>query len=55
MANDAAKEQKKLEDLNGTFQGLSNKFESAVKEKMLMKLEKDRLKARVENLELSMN
>ena len=55
MANDAGKEQKKLEDLNGTFQGLSNKFESAVKEKMLMKLEKDRLKARVENLELSMN
>jgi len=55
MANDAAKETKKLEDLNNTFTGLSHKFESAVKEKMLMKLEKDRLKARVENLELSMN
>lgn len=55
MAMDAAKEQKKLEDLNGTFTGLQNKFQGAVNEKMLMKLEKDRLKARVENLELSMN
>ena len=49
------KEGKKLDDLNNTFNGLKNKFDTAVKEKMLMKLEKDRLKARVENLELSMN
>ena len=34
---------------------MSNKYEAAVKEKMLMKLEKDRLIAKVENLELSMN
>jgi len=31
----------------------SNKYETAVKEKMLMKLEKDRLVAKVENLEMS--
>jgi hypothetical protein len=30
----------------------SNKYEVAVKEKMLMKLEKDRLVAKVENLEM---
>ena len=41
--------------MTGNFDGLQNKFQSAVNEKMLMKLEKDRLKARVENLELSMN
>ena len=34
---------------------LTNKYELAVKEKMLMKLEKDRLIAKVENLEISMN
>ena len=32
----------------------SNKYEAAVKEKMLMKLEKDRLIAKVENLEISL-
>jgi len=46
---------KKHEELSSTFTGLSNKFEAVVKEKMLMKLEKDRLIAKVENLELSMN
>ena len=45
---------KKHEELSSTFTGLSNKFEAVVKEKMLMKLEKDRLIAKVENLELSM-
>ena len=33
---------------------MSNKYESAIKEKMLMKLEKDRLAAKVENLESSL-
>ena len=46
---------KKHEELSDTFIQLSNKYEAAVKEKMLMKLEKDRLIAKVENLELSMN
>ena len=55
MSNDQAKQQKKYEELQETFSGLSNKYEAAVKEKMLMKLEKDRLIAKVENLELSMN
>ena len=55
LAKEQAKEQKKLEDLTNNFEGLQSKFQSAVNEKMLMKLEKDRLKARVENLELSMN
>jgi len=32
----------------------SQKYEVALKEKMLMKLEKDRLVAKVENLELSL-
>jgi hypothetical protein len=31
----------------------SGKYENAMKEKMLMKLEKDRLAAKVENLEMS--
>lgn len=55
LASDQAKQQKKYDELSDTFSGLSNKFEAAVKEKMLMKLEKDRLIAKVENLELSMN
>ena len=33
------------------FKDLSTKYEAAVKEKMLMKLEKDRLMGKVENLE----
>jgi hypothetical protein len=32
----------------------SQKYEVALKEKMLMKLEKDRLVAKVENLEMSL-
>lgn len=34
---------------------MSNKYESAIKEKMLMKLEKDRLAAKVDNLESSLS
>lgn len=55
LAQDKAREQKKLDELTDSFNQLSNKYEAAVKEKMLMKLEKDRLKARVDNLEISMN
>jgi len=33
---------------------LSTKYENAIKEKMLMKLEKDRLLAKVENLEANL-
>lgn len=36
------------------YDGLSQKYESAMKEKMLMKLEKDRLIAKVENLEIGL-
>jgi len=52
---DQNKQQKKHDELSDTFNMLSNKYEAAVKEKMLMKLEKDRLTARVENLDLSLN
>lgn len=55
LSNDSAKQRKKYDELQTTFDGLSQKFEATVKEKMLMKLEKDRLIAKVENLELSMN
>ena len=55
LSNDQSKQQKKYDELSETFTQLSNKYEAAVKEKMLMKLEKDRLIAKVENLELSMN
>lgn len=44
----------KYEDYQATFDQLSNKYESAIKEKMLMKLEKDRLMAKVENLEANL-
>lgn len=52
---DQNKQQKKHDEMSDTFNTLSNKYEAAVKEKMLMKLEKDRLTARVENLDLSLN
>ena len=51
MNNDIAKLKKKYESYQNTYEGLSTKYENAIKEKMLMKLEKDRLKAKVENLE----
>ena len=40
--------------MSGTFDGLRNKYDAAVKEKMLMKLEKDRLIAKVDNLEVTL-
>lgn len=39
--------------LTAEFDLFSHKYEVALKEKMLMKLEKDRLVAKVDNLELS--
>lgn len=51
MNNDINKLKKKYSDYQSQYETLSNKYENSVKEKMLMKLEKDRLKARVENLE----
>jgi predicted nuclease with TOPRIM domain len=42
---------KTYEQYGGEYKELTNKYESTVKEKMLMKLEKDRLYAKVENLE----
>lgn len=41
--------------MQSEFDNLSSKYESIVKEKMLMKLEKDRLIAKVDNLELSIS
>ena len=43
-----------MEDYEGTFDQLSNKYEVAIKEKMLMKLEKDRLWAKVESLDFEL-
>lgn len=54
MNNDIGKLKNKYESYQDTFEALSNKYESAIKEKMLMKLEKDRLAAKVENLESSL-
>ena len=41
---------KKYEDYQGTYEQLSTKYENAIKEKMLMKLERDRLASRVAGL-----
>lgn len=54
LNNDAIKNKKTYEQLQAEFDKYSTKYEAAVKEKMLMKLEKDRLIAKVENLELSL-
>ena len=55
LAGDALKNKRINEDMQNEFDSLSSKYESIVKEKMLMKLEKDRLIAKVENLELSIS
>ena len=54
LNNDIGKLKNKYESFQDTFEALSNKYESAIKEKMLMKLEKDRLAAKVDNLESSL-
>ena len=51
MNNDIGKLKSKYEKYEGEFDALSSKYEAAVKEKMLMKLEKDRIGAKLENLD----
>jgi hypothetical protein len=53
LNNDASKNKKTYEQLQAEFELYSNKYEVALKEKMLLKLEKDRLVAKVENMEIS--
>ena len=55
LGTDQQRQVKKQEEMQAELTQLTNKYELAVKEKMLMKLEKDRLIAKVENLEISMN
>lgn len=55
LSNDLAKQQKMQDELSSKFETLQNKYQTTLNDKMLMKLEKDRLIAKVENLELSMN
>ena len=55
LNNDIGKLRKKMDDYQGNFDQLSNKYEVAIKEKMLMKLEKDRLWAKVESLDANLN
>lgn len=43
-----------MEKLQNEFNTYSGKYEIAMKEKMLMKLERDRLVAKVDNLELGL-
>lgn len=54
LNTDAQKTKKTYDQLMAEFDGVTAKFESATKEKMLMKLEKDRLIAKVDNLGLSL-
>jgi len=46
---------KKMQENQSTFDHHSHKYEAAIKEKMLMKLEKDRLWAKVESLEANLS
>ena len=48
------KQKEKYEELQSESQTYTNKYNLAVQEKMLMRLEKDRLIARVNNLEISL-
>lgn len=50
LNQDALKNKQKQEILEKEFNELSAQYETATKEKMLMKLEKDRLIAKVDNL-----
>lgn len=54
LAADALKQKKIYEELKSKYDGYESKFNLANKEKMLMRLEKDRIIAKVDNLELSM-
>lgn len=54
LNQDGARNKKVYETLQEEFDLYSQKYEVALKEKMLMKLEKDRLTAKVESLDLSL-
>jgi len=51
LNNDIGNLKKKYEEFQGEFDHLSSKYENTIKEKMLMKLEKDRLAAKLDNLQ----
>lgn len=53
LNTDAYRNMTTREQLQAEFDTYSHKYEVALKEKMLMKLEKDRLVAKVENLNLT--
>ena len=54
LNKDASNQKRKYEELQAEYDLYSGKYEAAMKEKMLMKLEKDRLIAKVENLEVTL-
>lgn len=54
MNSEIGKWKKVYETHQEEFKVLTNKYENAMKEKMLMKLEKDRLLSKVENLETNL-
>ena len=53
LSQDCQKAEQKTQSLKNEFESLSAQYEASVKEKMLMKLEKDRLVAKLENLAIS--
>jgi len=54
LNTDATKCSNSQQNLQEELDLYAYKYEAALKEKMLMKLEKDRLKAKVDNLEFNM-
>jgi len=54
LNTDAHRNDTTKQKLESEYELYANKYEVAMKEKMLMKLEKDRLIAKVDNLELSL-
>ena len=55
LNNDLAKLKKQFETQRETYDSLSVKYENVIKEKMLMKLEKDRIVAKVDSLEANLS
>lgn len=53
LNQDGTRNKKIYSQLQDEFDGYSKKYETAMKEKMLIKLEKDRLQAKVDSLESS--
>ena len=54
LNQDAGRNKKTYQALQDEFDLYSNKYETSLKEKMLMKLEKDRLNAKVDSLQASL-